>query len=946
MHLILLLLIGTSLNLKLSDIKDREHHLICHSHDDLGWLKTVDEYYRDSVKSIFETVLESLDEPQSSERTKRKFIYSEVGFLKMFIEENKETRQTKIDKIKKFIHNRQWEWVNGGMSQADEACPFYEDVINNYFYGQRYLQTNFGAISKTVWQVDPFGHSLSFFYIASKFGMTHGVFWRMDEQTRRRWADEKHLQMVYKLPEDREMILHVNYGYFAPDSIGCDQDCAEQPFDSQKFEEDCSNNDKNFLSDTMFLVGGDFQWPKAQSRYTFLDGVVNQYQTVKYSLFSEYAAAFEVKVPHEKLPVYDRDFFVYDEGADEKGDSWSGYFTTKPYLKYKIRRIGRLLRTVTLMMIAPKESSMKSELLLEPIIGGDIFSISEDFGILLHHDSITGTSKEAVDRDYFDRIDSIEKRLYGLFSSYNMACDYNDIYSGKIDECVYMSTMRTSRRVMLLMYNSQPHTRDAVAHFLIPKIHEKQEVIIQTFGRDDIRGQDMFCRYDKNLCSVYFDHAFWAGEYQQYYVQIRLPKNELTLNDNKETKSLNSEQQAIPLEGPTMLKFSNFSLLIKQDCVEYYNEKGEYTNKFTFLYMDAMESGHYILKYNKNYEQKVYNQFAIYYTFEGSLIEGVFLYGQKINLKIIKEKKKKYFTFESRVRNDNAFKAGIDVLLKIETPTIENTKDIFYTDANGLFELQRKKQTKFENNVYPVASYAKVVCDSGNKGLYVFNDRTQGAYVDKNSLFFYLQRSAKQEDHKGNEEVLRVTENNVIRHIIYNYEETDEVDDTVVEIMHSIDAELFPVTIPMTESEEVKMPSKIAQKLDNLNEFVHAIDAVLFPGITPETESEEDDLSSIISQKRDNLNEFVPQIRMNVQVIDNNRVLLRYQNISRKKTIKVNFKETLRRWYPKKTVKEVDFDYLVEDEKNERELKDSYEILPLQFVSIIRMNKKIIAIEG
>ena len=37
-----------------------EHHLFCHSHDDLGWLETIDDYYK-KVHKIFLTTIEGLE---------------------------------------------------------------------------------------------------------------------------------------------------------------------------------------------------------------------------------------------------------------------------------------------------------------------------------------------------------------------------------------------------------------------------------------------------------------------------------------------------------------------------------------------------------------------------------------------------------------------------------------------------------------------------------------------------------------------------------------------------------------------------------------------------------------------------------------------------------------------------------------------------------------------
>lgn len=49
------------------------------------------EYYNDKVRSIFDTVIQSLLENPS-----RKFVYSEVGYLKIYLNEDVNTRDEKI----------------------------------------------------------------------------------------------------------------------------------------------------------------------------------------------------------------------------------------------------------------------------------------------------------------------------------------------------------------------------------------------------------------------------------------------------------------------------------------------------------------------------------------------------------------------------------------------------------------------------------------------------------------------------------------------------------------------------------------------------------------------------------------------------------------------------------------------------------------------------------
>ncbi len=51
-------------------------HLVPHTHDDVGWLITVDQYYQGEVTYILDTVIDRL-----IENPDRKFIYVETGFF-------------------------------------------------------------------------------------------------------------------------------------------------------------------------------------------------------------------------------------------------------------------------------------------------------------------------------------------------------------------------------------------------------------------------------------------------------------------------------------------------------------------------------------------------------------------------------------------------------------------------------------------------------------------------------------------------------------------------------------------------------------------------------------------------------------------------------------------------------------------------------------------------
>lgn len=71
------------------------------------------------------------------------------------------------------------EFVNGGMVMADSACSLFDELFSNFFYGMSFLKRNFNSLPSTAWQIDPFGTSKTFGYVASLFGIKDIVLGRI-----------------------------------------------------------------------------------------------------------------------------------------------------------------------------------------------------------------------------------------------------------------------------------------------------------------------------------------------------------------------------------------------------------------------------------------------------------------------------------------------------------------------------------------------------------------------------------------------------------------------------------------------------------------------------------------------------------------------------------------------------------------------------------------------
>jgi hypothetical protein len=74
------------------------------------------------------------------------------------------------------VQDGQLEFVNGGWSAPDEACPTYDDLLDNWMTGQQFLINVFGydavkAGLKMSWQLDSFGMSSAYARLASDVGI-------------------------------------------------------------------------------------------------------------------------------------------------------------------------------------------------------------------------------------------------------------------------------------------------------------------------------------------------------------------------------------------------------------------------------------------------------------------------------------------------------------------------------------------------------------------------------------------------------------------------------------------------------------------------------------------------------------------------------------------------------------------------------------------------------
>lgn len=175
-------------------------HFVPHSHQDVGWLKTVDQYYFGSrsdiqvagVNYILDSVVQAL-----LANPERRFIHIESAFFARWWED--QTEELK-EKVKMLVEEGRLTFEGGAWSMNDEACAHYQGIIDHFSWGLKFLNDTFGecARPKIGWQIDPFGHSREQASLFAQMGYDGIFFGRLDYQDKVNRMANKTMEMIWK----------------------------------------------------------------------------------------------------------------------------------------------------------------------------------------------------------------------------------------------------------------------------------------------------------------------------------------------------------------------------------------------------------------------------------------------------------------------------------------------------------------------------------------------------------------------------------------------------------------------------------------------------------------------------------------------------------------------------------------------------------------------------
>ncbi|XP_003426403.2 lysosomal alpha-mannosidase isoform X2 [Nasonia vitripennis] len=735
-------------------------HLVAHTHDDVGWLKTVDQYYFGGrmnvqvagVQYIIDSVVEALEQDPS-----RKFIYVETAFLWKWWQRQGEKKR---NIMRNLINEGRLEIIGGGWSMNDEAVTHYHSMIDQYTWGFRRLNDTFGTCArpKTGWQIDPFGHSREQASMFAQMGFDGMLFGRLDYQDKNKRLKDKTGEFIWEaspsLGKSANLfttMLYNNYGPppgFCFDILCQDSEPMIDDVDSpdyniaQRIEKFLAFVDKQALSyqtkNIILTMGEDFNYLNANMWFTNLDMLiryVNERNGTDYKAFYSTPSCYHKALNEEniKWPTKTDDFFPY---SSDPHAFWTGYFSSRPTLKY-FERIGNNFLQVAKQLSVLTDQPDTKELQL----------FREAMGVMQHHDAVTGTEKQHVAEDYArllhhsmrngEHLASKALNKWALKQYVPKPPEFHSCLLLNISSCAPSSD---NSKFVVTVYN--PTSQPLTTYVRVP-------VEGQTFGVRDFTGnkivhqvvpipeqvQKIPGRFSKANNELVFQAVKIAPlGFQSFYVDKSGPEFEAYQGDQPAyVQTMGGEYYNISVDAQGKVRVRSTKAangLDFEQTFKYY-EGAEGNNK---VFVNR-SSGAYIFRPKQNYTKDLPNT-GTFQIFKGPLVEEIHqVINDWVSQVIRIYNGMDYVEFDWLVGPIPVKdKIGKEVITKYSSNLKNN--DEFYTDSNGREMLKRKLnyrptwevelQEPISGNYYPVTTKISIQDENNKLRLSALTDRAQG----------------------------------------------------------------------------------------------------------------------------------------------------------------------------------------------------------------------------
>ena len=418
-------------------------HIIAHTHDDTGYLSTVDEYYESNVRSILTTVTAELRKNPA-----RKFTYVEIAFFAMWWEE--QTNATRAE-VRRLVAEGQLDFSNGGWCMPDEGGPTYQDLLANMQKGLRFIEREFGrdARPRVAWSIDPFGHSSTYASLNALFGFDFFVVGRIDFQEKAARFATKTMETVWRSSAETSSgggddsgggdggdggggggsimthVLDPIQFYSYPPGFNFEGDKSTWITDENiearaaQFAAFCKKKAAGYATNSLLVpFGSDFQYTNASINYENMDRLMAFMNTpanqgrfgmaLRYSTPAEYMRTLHAY--DREWPLKTDDFESYAIGPDQ---FLVGFYSSRPDYKGFIRLASTQLRAANAALTNARLAAAAAAA-AAGAGGGPHVDVSREIAALdiqesalsiaQHHDAITSSQRRHVHRDYISQL--------------------------------------------------------------------------------------------------------------------------------------------------------------------------------------------------------------------------------------------------------------------------------------------------------------------------------------------------------------------------------------------------------------------------------------------------------------------------------------------------------------------------------------------------------------
>ncbi|KAG7212847.1 hypothetical protein KM043_002203 [Ampulex compressa] len=765
-------------------------HLVPHTHDDVGWLKTVDQYYYGSrstiqkagVQYIIDSAIQAL-----LANPERRFIYVETAFLwKWWVRQSEKVKED----VRNLIDEGRLEIIGGGWSMNDEAVTHYHSLVDQFTWGFRRLNDTLGTCARPRigWQIDPFGHSREQASMFAQMGFDGMLFGRIDYQDKSKRLREKSMEFIWEgspsLGKRANLFTAAMYNTYSPPPGFCfDILCADEPIidDEDLPDYNVPERIESFLNyahkqstyfrtnNIILTMGGDFTYQHAEMYYMNLDKLiryVNERNGSTVNAFYSTPSCY-LKALHDAnmaWPTKSDDFFPY---ASDPHAYWTGYFSSRPTLKFFERQGNNLLQI-------SKQLSALTDLKDHD---KHLEHLREVMGVMQHHDAVTGTEKQLVAEDYarlmYESMHHAEDLVAHAVKKWSKkGSEGAPEPSYKMYSCLQLNISvcepsEENQNFVVPVYN--PLGRQVTTYVRLPvqgkaytvrDLSTDSEVVSQLVPIAEAVTR-ITGRMSKATKEVVFRATVPAMGYKAYVV---MEKTEQESHQLKSANSIESESFDISVNDAGQVVVHNK----KQKDMDFVQ---------SFQYYEAEEGNNRVFK-NRSSGAYIFrpktvtaNNFAYtghYVIHKGPVVQEIH---QTINEWI--SQVVRVYTGEEHVEFDWLVgpipvhdKIGKEIVTKYTSNL--NTNGEFYTDLNGREMLKRKRNYRptwelelhepISGNYYPLTSKMSLKDEDKHLKLSALVDRAQGgSSINDGEMEIMLHRRLLRDDAFGVGEALNET---------------------------------------------------------------------------------------------------------------------------------------------------------------------------------------------